>query len=340
VPGRVVVVGSVNVDLVVTAPRLPAPGETVLGGSFARHDGGKGGNQAVAAARLGAATSLIAAVGDDDFGREARIALTSAGVDDTGVATVRGQATGVALIVVAPDGQNAIAVAPSANVALTPTDVEAALRRVAPGPDDVVLVGHEIPTESAAAALRVGRVAGAMTVLNPAPAHGIARDMLTLAGVVTPNESELAELAGSERGKGTDRPAAMSPEEAIEAARTLLGNGEPQGGQAAVLVSRGPAGAILVTADAAVIIPAPDVDALDATGAGDTLNGALAAGLAAALELEAASRRAVLAASLSTRSPGAREGMPTLADVEAFDKRQAVTRGQCAPSAVTQAENA
>ena len=339
-PGRVVVVGSINVDLVVTAPRLPAPGETVLGGTFARHHGGKGANQAVAAARLGATTSLIGAVGDDDVGRESRLALASEGVDHAEVAGIGGDSTGVALIVVAPDGQNAIAVAPGANAALTPVAVEQGLRRAAVGQADVVLVGHEIPTGSAAAALRAGRLAGAITVLNPAPAAGIEAELLALADVITPNEVELAELA---RAAGVERPvrgAAVTSEETIEAARRLLAGVGPETAARAVLVSLGAAGAILVTSTAAVTVPAPQVAATDATGAGDALNGALAAGLADGIELEAAARRAVLAASLSTTQPGARDGLPTVAELEAFGESGRRDRDQCAPSAVTQAENA
>jgi ribokinase len=336
----VVVVGSINVDLVVTAPRLPAPGETVLGGTFARHHGGKGGNQAVAAARLGAVTSLMAAVGDDELGRDARLTLTFDGVDDSEVATVAGQPTGVALIVVGPDGQNAIAVAPGANAALTPNEIEAALGRVAPGADDVVLVGHEIPTESATAALRAARRAGATTVLNPAPARGIQREMLALADVITPNEFELAELVGVRGAERTQGGVAVSSEDAADAARTLLAGSRPADAGGAVLVSLGSRGAVLVTSAAAVMIPVPPVTAADATGAGDALNGALAAGLAAGLALEQAARRAVLAASLSTRHPGARDGLPTVEDVETFRLPAIVAQGQWAPTVVTQAENA
>src|SRR6476469_4810622 len=169
-PGRVLVVGSVNIDLVVSVDHLPRPGETVTGGRFARHHGGKGANQAVAAARLGASTAFIGAVGDDAFGPEARAALDTEGVDTTELLAVPGTPTGVALIVVDAAGENSIAVAGGANAALTVDDVRAGLARLVPTRGDVVLVGLEIPADVARAALEAGRTAGATTILNPAPA--------------------------------------------------------------------------------------------------------------------------------------------------------------------------
>jgi len=164
VAGRVIVVGSVNIDFVVTVERLPAAGETVTGGRFSRHHGGKGGNQAVAAARLGAPTIFIGAVGSDPFGEDVRAALVADQVDVGNLVTIAGEATGLAFILVDAAGENSIAVASGANAALTPHLVEAALRRVEPGAGDVVLVGHEIPTATAVAALRAGRTAGATTI--------------------------------------------------------------------------------------------------------------------------------------------------------------------------------
>ena len=285
--GRVLVVGSVNIDLVVTADRLPAPGETVIGGRFAQHHGGKGGNQAVAAARMGAPTAFIGAVGDDDFGRAARAALENEGIDVSELLTVPDVPTGVALILVDARGENSIAVAGGANGAVTPRAVEESLRGLGPEAGDVVLVGHEIPTISAAAALRVGRTARATTILNPAPAAGLDAETVGLADLVTPNEGELAML----------RAVGIDPER--------------------VLVSRGADGADLRTEDAQLHIAALDVVAVDTVGAGDTLNGALAAALALGRPLDDAARRAVAAASLAVTKAGAREGMPTVDEVEA-----------------------
>ncbi|HET8784537.1 MAG TPA: ribokinase [Candidatus Limnocylindrales bacterium] len=285
--GRVIVVGSVNIDLVVTVARLPAPGETVIGGRFARHHGGKGGNQAVAAARLGVATSFVGAVGDDDFGRAARAALEAEGVDVSGVVTLPAEATGVALIVVDERGENSIAVAGGANEGLRPDHVTAALDRWSPVPGDVVLVGHEIPSVAVAAALRWAGEHGATTLLNPAPATGLDAETVALADLITPNEGELASLHDA----------------GVRAERMLL--------------SLGRQGAELRTPDGTVALPAIPVDAIDSVGAGDTLNGALAASLAAGYSLEEAARRAVVAASLAVTRAGAREGMPTAAELEA-----------------------
>ncbi len=314
--GRVLVVGSVNVDLVVRAERLPEPGETVLGGTFARHHGGKGGNQAVAAARLGAAVSLVAALGDDAFGNEALEALSGEGVVTTGIRRLDRTATGVALILVDADGENLIAVAPGANGAVTEAQVRDALGALEPVAGDVVLVVHEIPTGPARAALHLARERGATTLFNPARASGLDRAVLTLADVLTPNRGELARLAtGDARRSGRTTTGAEDP---IRAARTLLdATSEGPGVGRAILVSLGAAGAVLVVRNgAAVDIASPPVTAVDATGAGDTLNGALAAGLAMGLDLESAARRAVVAASLSVTRAGAREGMPTREELD------------------------
>lgn len=300
-PGRVVVVASVNVDLVVTVDRLPLPGETVTGGRFARHHGGKGGNQAVAAARLGAETVFIGAVGDDAFGAEARRALEAEGVHLQGLATLAGEATGVALILVESGGENLIAVAGGANNAVTPALVRRELRSLDLRADDVVLVGHEIPTASAREALRLAREVGATTILNPAPADDLDAGTLALADILTPNRGELAALAGD------DGPAAGP------IALSLLEGGSGR----AIVVSLGGDGALLVDSSGTTRIPAPPVEVVDTVGAGDTLNGALAAGLAAGLALPVAARRAVAAASLAVTRTGAREGMPTLEELQA-----------------------
>jgi ribokinase len=315
--GRVLVVGSVNVDLVVVAPRLPGPGETVTGGDVARYQGGKGGNQATAAARLGAQVAFVGAVGADDMGREARAALAAEGIDLAGLVETS-RPTGVALIVVDPHAENQIAVAPGANGDVHAGQVAAALRRLAPGPLDVVLVCREIPPDGVRAALELGRDAGAITILNPAPADGADRPTLALADILTPNEIELGLLVDG-------RPAA-DPE---HAARHYLASGggtrprPTRGGRAdrepAVVVTLGAAGALIVRNGAATVsIPSPAVDPLDTTGAGDAFNGALAAGLADRLDLAEAVGRAVAAAAVSTTRRGARGGMPTSAELEGF----------------------
>jgi ribokinase len=233
--------------------------------------------------------AFIGAVGDDPFGIEARDALAAEGIDIGGLLTLPGESTGVALILVDAAGENLISVAGGANAAITRGQVEAALAASAVTERDVLLVGHEIPTGVAAAALAAGRAAGATTILNPAPAAGLGPETLDLADVITPNEGELEVILAASRPS-----------------------------HATMLVSLGAAGARLETGAATVLIPAPAVDAVDTVGAGDTLNGALAVGLADNLDLEYAARRAVVAASLAVRRAGAREGMPTLAELRAF----------------------
>jgi ribokinase len=313
---RVIVVGSLNIDLVATADRLPAPGETVTGARFSRHHGGKGGNQAVAAARLGASTAFVGAVGDDAFGVEAREALAAEGIDLTGLRTLKA-ATGVALILVDGRGENLISVASGANAEVTADDVRSALASLDPGPGDVVLVGHEIPTDAVRAALHAAHEAGATTILNPAPAGGLDRSVFGLTDILTPNRSELATLVASDASR--IGRAARSGERPESAAATLLkANSTGQGVRQAVIVTLGDAGAVVVTPNGTPLdLPAPSVTSVDAVGAGDTFNGALAAGLAANLDIETAARRAIAAAALSTTRPGAREGMPTVAELEA-----------------------
>jgi ribokinase len=315
--GRVIVVGSVNVDLVAHSEKLPAPGETLTGATFAESDGGKGANQAVAAARLGARAALVGAVGRDAFGMRARAALDREGIDLTGLRTVEGT-TGVALILVDAHGENMISVASGANAALTPSDVAAAFDALAPAPGDVVLVGHEIPTMTARHALKLGREAGATTLFNPAPASGVDRSVFGLADILTANRIELGTIVAAE-ARRVGR--AGGPEtEPIEAARTLLERSSDGDGVAqAVVVTLGAAGAAIVAPGAPPIdLPARAVGAIDAVGAGDTFAGALAASLAAGQDLAGAARRAVAAASISTLRNGARDGMPTVDELHDF----------------------
>jgi ribokinase len=301
--GRVVVVGSVNVDLVVHGERLPAPGETVTGGTFERHHGGKGGNQAVAAARLGRPTFLVAALGDDPFGDDARSALTADGVDVSALAMIQGAPTGVALILVDAAGENLIGVASGANHRLAAAVIAAAFGRLGSLAGDVVLVSREIPHDAVVEALGAARRAGATTVLNPAPADGISAVDFRSVDVLTPNRGELAGCAGG--------PADASTE---ALARRLIDDGVRK----AVVVTLGPDGALLVPADRpAVHVPGHAVRAIDATGAGDAFSGALVVGLAEGRPIEEAVRRATVAAALSTTVPGARAGMPTLEALEA-----------------------
>ena len=285
----VVVVGSVNADLVVSVAELPRPGETVTGGTFARHGGGKGANQAVAAARAGAHVAMVGAVGADDLGDEALRELAAEGIDVAAVTRLDGVPTGVAAIVVDAAGENFVAVASGANAEIDAAIVEEAVPRlIGRGSDGVVLLGHEVREPVVAAGIRAGRKAGWRVLLNPAPARRLAED---LEGVIlTPNAHEARALAG---------------EEDLElAARALAARtGAP------VLVTLGAEGALLLDGEAERL-PAPAVEVVDTTGAGDAVNGALAAELAAGRPLREAARFAMAAAALSTRVAGARAGMP------------------------------
>jgi len=310
----------VNVDLVALVRRLPAPGETVTGGTFAQHHGGKGGNQAVAAARLGARVAFIGAVGGDAFGAQARTALLAEGIDCSELATLPDFATGVALILVDATGENAIAVASGANAAVTPSAVTDSLARLRPGPSDVVLVGAEIPIPAVAAALQAGRASGAVTVLNPAPATGIGAAMLATADVITPNRTEMRQLSeAASRRTGH----AWATGDTESRARALLEAGaEGAAVGRAVVVTLGPGGSlVLERAGGAVVATdvAPHrVDAVDTTGAGDTFSGALAVALAEGRDIAEGARWAGAAAALATTSVGAREGMPSRPMLDAF----------------------
>lgn len=276
----VCVVGSANLDLVATATRLPRPGETVAGSSYAEHAGGKGLNQAVAAARAGARVGFVGAIGDDAAGRTLRAALTTAGVDTSAVGVAQGVPTGRALITVDADAENSIVVVAGANATLTVDEVP---------PARVVLVQLETPLPSVTVALQLARRSGAITVLNPAPASRLDDDLLRLVDIVVPNEHEVDLLGGVDR---------------------LL-----RSGVVTIVTTRGTQGVSVVRVDDRWEQPPFAVDALDATAAGDSFCGYLAAGLAAGHELRDTVRRAAAAGALATTRRGAVASIPVAADV-------------------------
>jgi ribokinase len=295
----VLVVGAVNVDLVVAAPRLPGPGETVVGDAVQRFGGGKGANAAVAAARAGAAVALVGAVGDDDTGAGALEELRADGVDTTAVAVLDGVATGVALIVVDAAGENQIAVGAGANAAVPVDAVTAAVRD---SPAGCVLVSTEIPGPAVIAAVRAAR---APCVLNPAPVVDEVVDLLDAGPILTPNRSECLDLAARLGAPTGDLPTA--------ARRIQDRSGAP------VVVTLGGDGVLVLLPGAEPeTVPARPAQVRDTTGAGDTFNGVLAARLAAGDGFTDAVRTAVTAASLSVTQVGARAGMPTAAEIGAF----------------------
>jgi len=296
-PGAVIVVGSVNIDLVVHAIELPAPGETVIGGAFAKAQGGKGANQAAAAASLGARTRLVGLVGDDDFGREARADLGARDVELSGLGTGAAH-TGVAVIVVDASGENLIAVASGANAELSGEIVGEVFARI-DEPSAVVLADLEVPDDAILMAARAARARGWTFVLSPAPARTLARDLVGLCDVLIPNEHEVSELGWP----------------SIEA---LL-----DAGAGAVVVTLGAAGVDLHRAgSSSVHVDAIPVDVIDTTGAGDAFCGALAAWLAEGAAIEDSIAAAVAAGALATRAVGARASLPTRAELdEALDRR-------------------
>jgi ribokinase len=293
---RVVVVGSVNVDLTVKVAALPSPGETVIGGEFTQSPGGKGGNQATAAARLGAETWFVGLVGDDPFGKSARADLEASGVNVTHLGT-GGSPTGVAAIIVDEGGENLIAVASGANGELEPGVVERALGGLL-SENTVVLGGLEVPDEAVAAAARAARRAGACFVLNPAPAHPLPEELIRACDVLTPNEHEAAVLVSG------------SPEMLLDQ------------GAAAVVVTQGARGADLLRPGASAHHQPPfPIDAVDTTGAGDAFSAALAWGLSEGRSLEDAIALGAAAGALATRAVGARAALPTRQEVEGLLSR-------------------
>jgi ribokinase len=294
---ELVVIGSLNTDMFVRVGSLPGPGETVTGGTFEMSGGGKGANQAVAAARAGASVALVGAVGTDDLGSRLIDDLEAEGVNVDGVARLAGVATGVAAIVVDEQGENQIAVASGANHALRAAQVRRALAQLDLSRARCALmnleVGDDVLVEGAA------RAAGGMTVVvNPAPARPLPHELLDGRPILTPNQVEAAELSGLD-----------DPEAAADA---LV-----RSGAAAALVTAGAQG-VFVAGDGPVRrIEPPPVEVRDTTGAGDAFSGVLAAGLARGWELERAARWATIAAALSVTKPGARAGMPGANEIEA-----------------------
>ncbi|MFL6076804.1 MAG: ribokinase [Mycobacteriales bacterium] len=298
--------GSVNVDLTVRVPWLPLPGETVRGGDVVRTAGGKGANQAVAVARLGADSRLVALTGDDAAGTELRAALAGERGDVSGMDVAVGVPTGTALILVRPDGENTITVSPGANDRL----VESALDPRWFAGVDVLLAQLEVPTATCLAAARLSRQAGARVVLNAAPPSPCGDDLLPslleATDVLVVNEAEALALVEAARPGGDEDWAAV--------AVALRGLGPP-----AVVVTRGAAGAVGVDADGAPFAAAPyPVEAVDTVGAGDAFCAELAVALGDGADLVTAVTRGCAAGALATRGPGAQAALPYRAEVDAL----------------------
>ena len=291
----ILVVGSSNIDLVASVDRLPSRGETVLGYRFAQSFGGKGANQAVAAARAGAEVAFLSKLGADANGRLIEQHLAAQGLSRPILLRDAEFPTGVAMILVDHSGENQIAVVPGSNGRLTPADLRQHRELIAGA--RVLLLQMEIPRETVFEALRLGRECGLTTILNPAPAAQLPSDLLRLVDILTPNESEAQALTGS-----------VVP---AEAARILTDRGV-----GIVVVTCGANGAFLTTGNDVTHIPGFLVETIDSTGAGDAFNGALACAVAEGVPIKSAIERANAAGALATTGRGAQESMPTKDAIE------------------------
>lgn len=301
-PANVVVIGSLNMDLVTRAPRLPKGGETLIGHSFATVSGGKGANQAVAAARLGAQVAMVGCVGNDDYGVQLRDALLAEQIDCQAVSTVE-DSSGVALIVVDDNSQNAIVIVAGANGAMTPAVIDRfdAVLQAA----DVIICQLEIPDATVGHALKRARELGKTVILNPAPAsRPLPADWFTAIDYLIPNESEAAALSGL-------------PVDSLEAAESAAGQLIAMGA-GKVIVTLGAQGSLFANGKGFEHFPAPKVQAVDTTAAGDTFVGGFAAALAGGKSEAEAIRYGQVAAALSVTRAGAQPSIPTMSDVQAF----------------------
>jgi len=296
-PASIVVVGSVNLDLVCVGKKIPAPGETVQGDQFQMFHGGKGANQAVAVGRLGYPVSMIAKVGDDDFGRRLRQGLRAAHVNIRAVSTAKATASGVALITVDNKGQNSITVVPGANGELRPQDLKKSLPLLRSA--GMILTQLEVPMETVEYLCGLATRLKVPLMLDPAPARALPRKILRCVTCLTPNETETAALCGIAPGE-------LTPATAPECAEKLQCEGA-----ANVIIKMGRYGAYIAAADGLRrMVPSFRVKAVDSTAAGDAFNGALAVALMRGFSLEDAVRFAAAAGAVSATRAGAQTSMP------------------------------
>ena len=299
---KIAVVGSLNMDLVVRTPHMPVPGETVIGGDFRTIPGGKGANQAVAAARLGAEVAMIGRVGDDDFGRAQLRNLGELGIDATHVIEDPEAATGIALITLDASGQNSIVLASGANMHLTTEDINAAQGAILQS--DVLVLQLESPLAAVAYAIDMAHAKGVEVILNPAPAQPLAKETLAKVDYLIPNESETALLTGIEVADINNAKAA---------AECLRGEGV-----GTVVLTLGDRGAFLVSATESIHVPGYKAEVVDTTAAGDAFVGGFAVALAQGQNLAQAVRYANAAGALAVTRLGAQPSLPTRREVEEF----------------------
>jgi ribokinase len=301
---RILILGSSNTDMIIKLARIPRPGETLLGGKFTTAAGGKGANQAVAAARAGGQVTFVARVGKDMFGNQAIAGFKADRIDTRHVLRDPKAPSGVALIFVAESGENSIAVAGGANAGLTPADVRAAESAFSGA--KALVMQLETPLATITAAAKLAKKNGVPVILNPAPAAKLPSALLKLVSILTPNETEAELLTGV---KVTNEATAR------QAAGVLLTQGVKN-----VIITLGAKGAYLCNAHAAALIPTSKVKAVDTTAAGDTFNGALAVALAEGHDLSAAIRFANAAATFSVTRLGAQPSVPTRVEIERFER--------------------
>jgi ribokinase len=299
---KITVIGSSNTDLVAKTPKLPAPGETVLGSEFIIAPGGKGANQAVAIARLGGDVTFVAKLGMDDFGDQALENFKRDGINTDFVFRDKEASSGVALIFVDDDGENMIIAVQGANARLSPADIDRA--RPAVENADAVVLQLETPIETVEHAVAIAAESGVPVILNPAPARKLETRLIEKLDCLTPNETEAEILTGI---KVTDDTSAR------KAGQRLL-----ELGASSVVVTMGKRGAMLITAEESLLVPAFQVNAVDATAAGDAFTGGLAYARASGRDLEAAVKFANAVAALAVTKMGAQPSMPAREDVERF----------------------
>ncbi|MEX2300872.1 MAG: ribokinase [Bryobacterales bacterium] len=300
---RIYVIGSLNADLVQKVPRLPKGGETLQGNDLRTFAGGKGGNQAFAAARMGGRVSMVGQVGSDGFGVILLDSLRSAGVNTDHVAVVEGS-SGTAMILVLPNGENAIVISSGANATLTPGEAARSLEHLATG--SLLLCQLEIPIETVERALAVAKRKGATTILDPAPANTACLAMLPHVDFLTPNETEAMQLLGLDGAIDGD-------DQALQVASKLRDEGA-----STVVLKLGSRGCCIVNKEISTIVSGHEVTAVDTTAAGDTFNGAFACALDQKRSIVEAARFANAAGALSVTRPGAQNSVPTRKEVEQF----------------------
>ncbi len=298
---KIVVVGSLNADLVQRVERFPRPGETVTGSDLDIVPGGKGANQAYAAALLAGQVEMVGRVGNDPFGPMLVESLAKAGAGTSKI-QVSATSTGTAAILVLPNGQNLIVISPGANGKLTPQDVVQSLGTLEPG--SILLTQLEVPLETTRGALEIARQHGATTILDPAPAQALSPEILGLVDFLTPNQTEAALLL-DQSGE------IESYEDAESAARKLLARGP-----STVIVKLGALGVVIATIEGSRRVPGFPVQAVDSTAAGDTWNGAFAVALAEGNEIAAAAKFANAAGAISVTRSGAQSSIPTRGEVD------------------------